>query len=105
MIETQPFGQIVPFGIEYLDAVVLAIADEETSIGQYIDAVRRREFSGPGTEAAPALLELAVRGKPVNHHVAVAVRDIDVAVRMNRDVGRMTERRLEARTIRFAQRE
>ena len=79
-------------GIEHLDAVVLAIADQHAAVRHHPDAVRRGELARAVARPAPGADMRAGRGEAMHDGAAVAVRDIDVAGRRDRDAARMIER-------------
>ena len=79
-----PLGQVLAVRAEDLDAVVLAVADEHAAVGGDGDAVRQVELAGPVARLAPRPLELAVRREVVHAAVAVAVGDVEIALRADR---------------------
>ena len=105
VVEIAPFRKIAPVAIEDLDAVVFPVGDQDPVTRIDPHGVRSAELPGTRAWAAPAPLERAVRPEAVDDRVAVAVRDIDIAVRSDGGARRMIERRLEARFVPRAQRE
>src|SRR5882672_6058283 len=61
-----PLREVAAVGIEDLDAVVLAVADEDASVGGHGDAVGQEEFARALTRHAPRALQLAGRRELVH---------------------------------------
>ena len=74
-----PFAQILPAGIENLNARVLAVADID-QIAVNHNGVRQIKLSRTGTLHAPAHQRIAIPIEFQNARVAVAIRDVDVAL-------------------------
>jgi hypothetical protein len=77
---------------EDLDAVVLAVADEDPAVGVRPDRVQKVELAGVGAGLAPGLQQGAVRREPVDPGVAVPIRDVELAILRHREAGRAVER-------------
>ncbi|RXH39552.1 hypothetical protein XH94_16700 [Bradyrhizobium zhanjiangense] len=71
--------------------MVLAIGDIDPAIGVGDDIVHDVELAGIGARLAPALDQLAVGRELVHAGVAVAVGDVDLALRRQRRVGAAME--------------
>ena len=54
-----PLAEILTVRAEDLDAVVLAIADEDAPVGRHGDTVRDEELAGAAARCAPRPLQLA----------------------------------------------
>src|SRR2546427_12302202 len=105
--ELLPLGDELAVLIEDLDAVVIAIADEEAFARIHRERVRLIEFTGRGAELAPLLDELAGL---VELQDAVVARTVtlgheDVAVGCHQHVVRLIEVVGRRRAARFAERE
>ena len=87
-----PLGEVLAVRAEDLDAVVLAVADEDAPVRGDGDAVRQVELAGAAARHAPRPSELAARREPVHATVAVAVGDVQVPRRRDREVRRAVER-------------
>jgi hypothetical protein len=103
MIELGPFGQVFAVGVEHLNAVVLTVACQYAPVRQNRDTVRRGELAGSAARSAPAALQLIVRAELVDHRVAIAIGDVDVAVGADRNVCGMRERRFIMGLVALAQ--
>src|SRR5712692_8048105 len=68
----RPLAQILALGAEDLDAIVLAVADEDPAVGSHGDAVGQIERAGARARHAPGALALARRREAVDTAVAVA---------------------------------
>ena len=80
-------------GREELNAAVLAIGDVHGAVGVDGDAVRHVKLPRPAPRLAPREQQPAVGRRTVDARVAVAVGDVHLAVRRERQVGRIVERR------------
>src|SRR5262249_23210621 len=87
-----PLAQVLAVGAEDLDAVGLAIAHPHAPVGRASDAVRQPELARAVAGLAPRALELPGRRKDVHARIAVAVRDVEIALGTYGDVGRPVER-------------
>src|SRR5437867_3469701 len=87
-----PLGQVLAVGAEDLDAVVLAVADEDAAVGGDGDAVGEEELARPLTGHAPRPLELARGREEVDAAVAVAVGHVELTLRPDREIRRPVER-------------
>ena len=64
-----------------LDAVVLAVGDVDPAVGFAADVVGDVELARIGARLAPREEQLAVRRELVHARVAVAVGDVEIALR------------------------
>src|SRR5439155_17044939 len=96
-LHVRPLREELPVRREHLDAVVLAVAHEDATIAEDADAVRDLELSRPGAGIAPRSDEPAVGHEVMHTRVAVAVTDVQLAVRRDRDVRRSVVRTRGAR--------
>src|SRR6516225_4087459 len=87
-----PLGLVFAVAVEHLHAVVLAVGDIDPASGIAADIVNDIELALAGAGRAPGEQQLAVRRVCVDTGIAVAVRDVDVAVRRQRGVGAAVER-------------
>src|SRR2546428_2529434 len=92
-----PLREELAVGAEHLDAVVLAVADEHAAVRVHGDAVREHELARAGPGLAPGREELAARREAVDPRIPVAVGDVQVAVRRDREVRRPVEGRTAPR--------
>src|SRR5205814_10633963 len=83
-----PLREVFAVGAEDLDAVALAITDEHAAVGGHRDPARQVEMVGARSRRAPGSPQRAGRGELVPASVAVTTRDVDVAGRTARHVGR-----------------
>ena len=67
-------------GVEYLDAGVAAVEDEDAVVPVDADAVRGVELTRPGAVAPPGAQQLARGGEPVHVVLPVPVGDVEVVV-------------------------
>src|SRR5262245_1380823 len=81
-----PLGEVLAVRAEDLDAIVLAVADEDPAVRGGRDAVREIELTGAGAGHAPRALPLAARAELVHAAVAVAVRDVEITLRPDREI-------------------
>src|SRR5262249_5861120 len=77
--------------VEDLDPLVLAVRDEETALGVDRNRVDNVELTGTAAALAELAHVLPVLRKPDDASVLVAVGDVEVAARQERDVGRSAE--------------
>ncbi|MEO8484368.1 MAG: hypothetical protein ABI634_19330 [Acidobacteriota bacterium] len=84
--DTLPLVQELAVGIEYLNPLVFAIADENATLIVHDNTVRQVELTRLTTEASPCLDEVPVSIELDDARVAVAVCDIDFAGPAERDV-------------------
>ena len=80
--------------VEDLDPVVLAVAHVEPPLPVDLDVVRRVELAWLRTLLAPRLHERPIAPEPHHSRVAVAIGNVEVAIRMKRDVRRPEEQLL-----------
>src|SRR2546425_392070 len=88
----RPLREVLALGAEDLDAIVLAVADEDAAIRVDGDAMRQVELARPGARYAPGLLELAGRREAMHPTVAVPIGDIEVAPRTDGQIRGPVER-------------
>jgi hypothetical protein len=86
-----PLLQELAVGIEYLNPLVLAIADENTVLIVHNYTVRQVELTRTAAEASPRLDEVPLAIKLDDPRVAVAVRYIDFAGPAERHIGRLVQ--------------
>ena len=91
-VQIVPLGLELAVAVEHLDPVVLAVGDIEPAVGVAADVVRDVELAGIGAGLAPRHQQLAVGRVFVDARVAVAVRDVEVALRRQGGVGAAVER-------------
>src|SRR5262249_27449925 len=96
--ELEPLRDELAVLIENLDAIVLAITDEQPSSRIEDERVRNIEFARAHAFPAPRLDELSVLVELHDSGIAgcrpssaVSIRDENVAVGSNRDIGRSIE--------------
>src|SRR5262249_18096197 len=94
-----PLAQILTVRAEDLNAIVLPIADEDPAVGGRGDAVGQVELPGTLAGHTPRPLELTGWREAMDAAIAVAVRNVEVAVRSHRDVGRAIERPARTRDV------
>ena len=87
-----PLRLVFAVAVEHLDAVVFAVGDVDPAVGVAADVVGDVELAGIGAGLAPGHHQLAVRRVFVDARVAVAVGDVEVALRRQRGVGAAVER-------------
>src|SRR5437879_7270215 len=81
--------------VENLNAAVRAVADEDPSPGIQSDGMKAAELAGSRSFLAPGFNEFSVFGKlhdPSARVRAVSVRDENVSVRCDHNVGGVNER-------------
>src|SRR2546428_12707695 len=81
---------------EDLDAVALAIAHEHVPRRIDRDPVRQHELTGSGPWLAPRREQLSRRREAMHARISIAVGDVDVTVRGDREVRRPVEGRRAA---------
>ena len=86
-----PLREVLAVGAEDLDAIVLPVADEDAPVRGGRDPVRQDELAGPLAGHAPRALQVPARGELVHAAVAVAVGDVEIALRAHREVRRAVE--------------
>ena len=86
-----------------LNAVVLAVADEHAVLAVYDHRMRGHELAGAMPDLAEARDPSPLRREPVDAGVAIAVGDIDLAVRSHGGARRMVERLGPARPVAYAE--
>ena len=85
-VHVVPLGLVPAVAVEDLHAVVLAVGHVHPAVGVAADVVRDVELAGIGARLAPRVQELAVRRVLVHARVAVAVGDVEIALRRQRGV-------------------
>src|SRR5262249_23708826 len=88
-----PLDDVSAVLVEDLDAIVVAVADEQTTARVHRQRVRLIELVRPGALLPPAFDQLAVLRELEDLRLALAVslRDEDLAGRPNQDVVRLKE--------------
>src|SRR5213594_1317855 len=94
-VHVVPLGLELAVPVEHLDAMVLAVGDVDPAVPATADVVRNVELAGIGAGLAPRAEQRAVRSELVDARVAVAVRDVEIALRRERSV-RAAVKRLAA---------
>src|SRR5437899_8677011 len=80
-----PFAQVPPTGIENLNAGVLAVTDID-HIAVDHNSVRQIKLSGTSALHSPAHQRITIFVELQNARVAVAIRDVDVALAIQGNV-------------------
>ena len=91
-VQIVPLRLVFAVAVEHLHAMILAVGDIDPAIGIGRDVVDDVELAGIGAGLAPAFEQFAVGRVFVDAGVAVAVGDIDLALRRQRGVGAAMER-------------
>src|SRR5260221_1049187 len=87
-----PLRLVSAVAVEHLHAVVLTVRDIDKTVGVGCDVVDDIELAGIAAGLAPAFQQLPIRRAFVHAGIAVAVRDIDLALRRQRGVGAAVKR-------------
>ncbi len=87
-----PLRLVFAVAVEHLDAVVLAVGDIDPAIRVAAHIVGDVELAGIGAGLAPCHQQLAVGRIFVDARIAVAVGDVDLALRRQCRVGAAVER-------------
>ena len=72
--------------------MIFPVGDVDPAIGVTADVVRDIELAGIGAGLAPGEQELAVRAEFMDPRIAVAVRDVEIALRREGGMGAAMER-------------
>src|SRR5215472_17962165 len=91
-VQVVPLRLVFAIAVEYLDAVVLAINNIDEAIRVCGDVVHDIELAVICPRLAPAPDQLAVGSEFVHAGIAVAVRDVNLALRRQRRVRAAMER-------------
>src|SRR5579871_5687751 len=91
-VQIVPLRLVFAVAVEHLYAVVLAVGDIDIAVGVGRDVVHDVELAGIAARLAPAPDQFAVGRELVHAGIAVAVGDIDLALRRQRGVGAAVER-------------
>ena len=91
-VQKVPLRLVFAVAVEHLHAVVLAVGDIDPAVGIGRDIVDDVELAGIGARLAPGLEQFSVRRIFVDAGIAVAVRDIDLALRRQRGMGAAVKR-------------
>src|SRR5882724_3990597 len=86
-----PLVEILAVRAEDLDAIVLAIADEDAPVRGQGNAVRQEELAGTSARSTPGTLELATGRILVHAAIPVAVGDVEVALGPHCEIRRAVE--------------
>src|SRR5438270_12008318 len=89
--QSAPDGQQLTRTTENLDAIILAVAHED-SIAVHPDTVRQVELTRLSARLTPRLNQLAVLRKAVNPRVAIAIRHVQLTIWCNCQPRRPVER-------------
>src|SRR2546427_1207650 len=89
--EMGPHAEELPFGSEYLDAIILAVAYIDCALGVELHGVGRVELAGSASGLTPFEQILAVLGKLDYARVAIAIGHIEGAISREGDVGGLIE--------------
>ena len=92
-------GDVVAVAIEELDAVGLAVADQDAALRVDADVMHQRELSRLEAGGPPGDFQLAFGGEAVDLAVAVAVGGEDGAVLGGGHAGRHVERRVQGGAV------
>ena len=90
-VQIIPLRLVSAVAVEYLHPVVLAIGNIDVAIRVSCDVVHDVELAGIRARLAPGLDQFSVRCVFVDAGVAVAVGDVDLALRRQRGVGAAVE--------------
>ena len=74
--DISPLCDVVAVRIEYLDAIVLAVANEHSAVVINANVVRQRELTRTLAWQAPRQLELPGSGEPMHAAITVTVRHV-----------------------------
>src|SRR5260370_31969379 len=88
-----PFGNVLAVSREQLDAAVFTIGHVNCPLAVNGDAMRHMELAGPPSWLPPGRKKLPVRGKLVDSRVSIAIGDVDIPIRGERQVSRIVKRR------------
>jgi hypothetical protein len=78
--------------VEHLHAMVFSVGDTDKNVGVGGDVMHNVELAGIGAGLAPAHDQFAIRAEHVDAGVAIAVGNMDLALRRQRRVGAAVER-------------
>src|SRR5260370_24514109 len=87
-----PLRLVSAVAVEHLHAVVLTVRDIDKTIGVGCDVMDDIELAGIGARLGPGFYQFCVGGVFVDTGIAIAVRDIDLALRRQRGVGAAVKR-------------
>src|SRR5882757_4089711 len=90
--EMGPHAEELPFRSEHLDAIILAVAHIDGTLGVELHGVGRVELARSTSGLTPFEQILSVLGKLNDARVAVAIRHIEVAIPREGDIGGLIER-------------
>ena len=91
-VQIVPLRLVPAVAVENLDPMILAVGDVNPTVGVAGDVVRDVELTGVGARAAPGQQHPPVGRVFVDTRVAVAIRNIDVALRRHGGMGAAVER-------------
>src|SRR5580692_5665581 len=86
-VQVFPLRLVFAVAVEHLDAMVLAVGDIDPAVGVGDDVVDDVELAGIGAGFTPTFNQLAVGRVLMHASIAVAVGDVDLALRRQRGVG------------------
>ena len=87
-----PLRLVFAVAVEHLHAMILAVGDIDPAVGVGCDVMHDVELAGIAARLAPGLEQLAVGRVFVHAGIAVAVGDVDLALRRQRGVSAAVER-------------
>src|SRR5258708_20461211 len=87
-----PHAEELPFGSEYLDAIIFAVAHIDCALRVELHGVRRVEFAGSMSVFTPFEQILAILGKLDDARVAVAIGHIESAISREGTIGGLIAR-------------
>ena len=91
-MHVDPLSLVFAVAVEHLDPVIFPVGDVDPAVAVAADVVRDVELAGIGAGLAPGEQELAVRAEFMDPRIAVAVRDVEIALRREGGVGAAVER-------------
>src|SRR5713226_7728657 len=86
-----PHAEELPFGSEYLDAIIFAVAHIDCALRVELHGVRRVELAGSMSGFTPFEQILAILGKLDDARVAVAIGHIEAAISREGNIGGLIE--------------
>src|SRR5438874_10491333 len=91
-VHVDPLRFVFAVAVEHLHPMIFPVGDVDPAIGVTADVVRDIELAGIGAGLAPGEQELAVRAEFMDPRIAVAVRDVEIALRREGGMGAAVER-------------
>src|SRR5690606_8285544 len=90
-VEPGPLGHESALRVEHLDALILAVGDVDLVATVDGDEMDDGERAGPGSGLPPGAQQRAIGCEAMDAAIAIAVRNVDLAVRREGDAGRHVE--------------